>query len=153
MWCYPRNFFSQQFLIYLVIMLTHYRHGLLTGRNKNRIGPFFFPWTLNFFGKLASPSQMYIPPPSWILLQWHCLVTVLCKLGPWPWGTLLDSNPHLTMIFRHGKSKTGWPKSGLFLKVVRLSRWTHSRVNCIWYSSLPQYINWSLHAVPFFMLE
>ena len=33
-----QNFFSQQFLIYLVIMLTHYWHGLLTAIASNGHG-------------------------------------------------------------------------------------------------------------------
>ncbi len=35
---------------------------------------------------------------------------------------------HLSRWFKHGKTKTGQPKSGLFLKVVWLSWWSHFKV-------------------------
>ncbi len=56
MWCYPRIFFSQQFLIYLVIMSTHYWHYLLIS-----------PRDINFMNANSDPVFSFRP-----FVKVHC---------------------------------------------------------------------------------
>ena len=46
----------------------------------------------------------------------------------WAKGGQISQVVSLSRWFKHGKTKTGRLKGGLFLKVVRLPRWSHSKV-------------------------